>query len=1101
MPNYFTVTPDNQTGDVYATDFVFNTELPAEFTSIAWSLGSDTYEYNKSQVTKTYDYPGVYAIGLSAWTDDGTILTESTNINVDYVYRDILDFRQLPSQNGTPGVPTNDPFKLYVLSSKIDSPISVTFQAFNTKSVPHYAVPEKWRFITPTWKFLDASTDQILDGPVLINTVPIYKNSKVVAVSGEASIYYVDSLATGHSETDCPLLLTATLSTENFSYPPESLRYPYYGYSNSEVARAVIAWQINDVIPTKLKITENYLNNVFPTKWSGVPIPVMITCQFDPIILDEFDNAITQTTDVLAYPRTNELGETNPVKIVLSADSGLISEDLYTVEVQTANGQLSSFRASEAPLYFKAFDQFENSTSGYIFTTVTPLTSFGENVSITLAVSTVAANQTEGTINSFPFPDGYPIYPDVYLSHPLKSVINKVNITTYPTTCDSVIYYKSLGLLVEGAASSLPVPTNTTFLSSNYFLSDMAGVYGMAFDPIKNKLYAADADLDRIYVYDEGTTLTDTIYLSSITNNDYNVPSYISIDKNSNFWISLYSNEYLLKFDSDLNLLLSAIPAINTGLSAYGSMLISPPIVETDKESNVWACYAHELSSMLIKFDGTTGQQILSAENFALSSVPVSLAIDVHNNVWVACQSSNSIKLYSGTTGTLMETLTGIYRPSYIALDRPGNLWITHGYDFCSVYDTVAQTIKHWKFNSNPPTVTEVNGYTQADIDYTLYNNEIWGGLAIDVYNRVWAVDSEYNALYVFNIEDPVGTFRTFTVFPDATTNYVVLGGTNYITEITEVQQVRSAQAGGDWTGNRWYQKYAGNYSTFGVRGISTPFKIYDIDNSYTIAKVNEEFDYAEYMKSLALPEILSQNEKMFDEFIAALVGDGNPTKESLGRVAYERIANFVQTHGDFETSEIDQLLSFAQQLSVPARTYGDGFPTEINRLLSLFSIPKHKLRGQIAYDSDISNNIGPILDESSYITAGQYIFVKDRRYDTYQLVSVAPLSSGNLLIDIENEEGILTFDGYSIELPSLAITYQLSSIQIDGLRTPLFDNYYFFEYNEEQIGYKGSIINWDSDFTTIDYTLSSYEDWYGDNGLVETMFNNILTKRLIIDN
>lgn len=1100
MPNYFTVSPDSQVGDVYATEFVYTASLPSEFVTITWDLGNDKFVYNESQVTTTYNYPGVYRVSLSAWNEEGFLISETTNINVDYVYRDVLDFTKLPSQNGIPGQPTYEPFKLYILSSKINDPISVTFQAFNTKSVPHYAVPEKWRFITPTWRFVDASTNEILDGPIPINVSPIYKNSKVVAVSGEASFYYIDDLATGRDEADCPLLLAATLSTENFSYPPESLHYPYYSYSNSEVARAVISWQINDVIPTKLKVTENYLNDIYPVKWSGVPIPVMITCQFDPIMLDEFENASVETTDVLAYPRTNELGSSSTVKIVLSSADGLVPEDLYTVEVQTESGKpAESFKASEAPLYFQAFDELDNSTSGYIFTTITPLTSFGENTSLMVAVSTVATNQIGGTINSFPFPDGYPIYPNVYISHPLKSTINKVNITTYPATCDSIVYYKSLGILVEGSASSITVPQNTKFDVSNYSLSGSSGVYGMAFDPIKNKLYAADADLDQIYTFDEGTTLAATVQLSSLTNNNYNVPSYISIDKTNNLWVSLYSNERLLKLDSNLNLLLSATPNLTLGLSAYGSMLISPPIVETDRDSNVWACYSHELSSMLVKYDGTTGQQILSAENFSLSSVPVSLAIDVQNNLWVACQASHTIKRYSGTTGTLMETLTGFYHPSYIALDRPGNLWITHGKNFCSVYNTITHEIKHWKFESYPASVTEVAGYTPQDIQATLYGNEIWGGLAVDVYSRVWAIDSEKNTIFGFNIGDPEGTYRTFNAFPNSTENYVVLGGSSYMTSVPE-EYVRSAQAAGDWTGNRWYQKYAGDYVALGVHGISAPFKIYDVDSSYSISKVNEEFDYAAYVKSLALPEILNQNDKLFDEMIGPVAGTGDPTKESVGRIAYERISNFINTHGDLETSEVPQLIDFAEQLSVAARDYGSNFPTEINRLINLFSVPKHRLRGQIVYESDISNNIGKHLTALSLISAGQYIFVKDKRYETNQLIYVSPLSSGNVLVDIENQENILSIDGKPIDLPSPALIYPLSSIDVDGLRTPLFDNYHFFEYNEEQIGYAGNIINWDSDYTTIDYTLSSFDEWYGDNGLVETMFNNILTKRLIVE-
>lgn len=1066
MPNYFTVIPESQKGNVYATDLIYTADLPAEYTQFSWDLGNGSFEYNTPSVTAAYGFPGVYKIGLSAWTNEGALLTDQTDVDVDYIFRDVLVFTQIPSAYGTPSVKSVSPFTVQLTSSKINEPISIVLQSLNTNSVPHYAVPEKWDFLVPRWRFVEASTDQTLDGPIQIKTDPIYRNNRVVAVSGSASFYYIDDLA---SDGVCPLLLVATLSTERFTYPPETLRYPYYSYSNSEVARAIISWQINDAIPTRLKVTENYLSDIYPIKWLNVPIPVMITCEFDPTVINEFSNTSTQTSQVLSYPRTNEIGQANRVKLLLSAEGGsLIPEHFYTVEVDG-----TSYSSSDAPLYFKAFDELDNATSGYIFTTITPLSPLSS--SVVVAVSTIVATQeSEGSTLSFSFPNGYPIRTSVYVSHPNASTINKIDSATYSSTlCKNIQYYKDLGILVEGSASYVTVPKLGTADLTNYQLSGTSNVYGMAFDPIQNKLYATDADQDLLYVLNGGIAINQTIPISSYTGDDYNVPSHVSIDRYSNIWISLYSKELLLKLDSSLNLILSATPNTALGLSAEGSMLVSPPIVETDSNSDVWACYSHTMSSALIKFDGDTGAELFKANPLPLTSVPISLSIDPENNIWVACRDSNKLQLHSGVDGSLLKTVTGVIRPSYIMLDRTNNIWVTHGYNFLSKYNNATNTFTHYKFYGATNTVEEVSGYSPADVQRAYYENEIWGGLTVDVYDRVWVIDSDKNVLFVFKASDPLNSVNTFNLIPNANTNYVVLGGTNYITTLVE-DNVRSAQAGGDWSGNRWYQKYSGSYNSLPIRGTSTPFNVYDLEKSFNIAKVNEEFDCSAYFKSLALPEILKENPVLFDEFLGAVVGNGVISKEDIGRVAYERIANFVQTHGDFETVEIIQLLSFAEQLSVPANTYGDDFPVEVSRLINLFSVPKHKLRGQIVYETDLDKNRGLLLTESSFVSAGQYIFAADRIYsDRYQLIYVAPLSSGN-------EQ------------------YQLSSIQVEGLREPIFDNYYFFEYSQEQAGYKGNIINWDSDFTTIDYTLSSYHEWYEDNGLVETMFNNILTKRLI---
>lgn len=1084
IPTNFTVSPSSQEGYVYGTEFTFVADLPADYKSFAWTFGDGTTKYNESSATHVYNYPGIYTIGLSAWTVQGLQFVDFATVNIDYVYRDSIIFTQIPDTYGTPGQPSNQPFTVSLTSAKIDQSLSIVLQPFNTNSVPYYAIPEKWRFITPKWRFVDASnTKKVLDGPLPLSTVPIYKDSKIVAVKAEASFYYIDDLSTGRDpDNECPLMIAATLSTESFSYPPESIIYPYASYSNSEVARAVIAWQINDVVPTKLKITENYLNNIYPLKWAGVPIPVMITCVSDTSALSSFTDAQSYSTATLTYPRTNELGKLFPVVLSLSSSTvPLISGVHYTVE--------------EPDLHFKAKDEYNNVASGYIFTTITPLTSMIALTGTTFVVvaSTTASNQA-GSTSSFDFPVGYPIYSNVYISHPSKSTINRLNLVTYPSNiCSSIDYYRDLGILVEGAVSFIGVPTLTSTDLVNYTLSGTAGVYGMAFNPVKNVLYTCDVDQNLISTYSSGTTLTKTIQLSAILGNEVLAPSYVSIDKVGNVWISLFDDHKILKFDSDLNYLLSAAPVndAENALSLDGdpgfvtqenTFLINlegyevniettnPPVVETDMDSNVWTCYPDVASSLLVKFD-SNGNELLKADGFPGNSFPVSLAINASNEVWVACKNTNNILCYD-ETGTLVDSVSALLRPSYIAMDRSNNVWIAHGYNLCSVYNTTTSEISTWKVSASTQEFVRVHEYTVDDIKKCLQEDEIWGGLATDVYDRVWMIDSPNNSIVGFSSKDP-SNFRFYDVLPHADTQYILKTGDAFVTNIPSIN-VRSAQAGGDWTGNRWYQKYSGEYNTIPIHGNSTEFKIYDIDNSFQVTKVNESFDYSSYLKSLALPEILSQNSNLF-AFLSAAAGDGDPTKESAGRISYERIANFVSAHGDFETAEIDNLLSFAEEMSVEAKTFGSKFPAAVNRLINLFSVPKQQLRGVLNLESDITKNIGPILTETSLITADKYYFIKDRKYATYQLIYANTVN--------------------------LSAVYPIDQIEVEGLRQSITDNYYFFTYNDQNPNetnpYTGNLIDWESPYTTISYNLSTNEEWYGDGGLVEAMFNNLLTKQL----
>ena len=1145
VPLYFTVSP-NQTGNVYLTEFKFVSDLPPFYTSFAWDFGDGITEYNTASSAHQYNYPGMYTVTLSAWTDSGSLLTDTASIDVDYVFRDSLVFEKFSeSSYGTPGVRSPIAFTVSLTSSKIDTPLALIFQSLNSKSIPHYSVPDKWSFITPTWRFTEAVTNKIIDGSLVLDTVPIYKDSIQVAVSAQATFYYTDDLSSGgiNANDFCPLLLVVTLSTENFVYPPESLAYPYASYSNSEVTRAVVDWQVTNVIPTELKITENFINDIYPVKWANVPIPVMITCRFNTAGVPGMEHLETGVADVLSYPKTNALGEYSPVNIripnlsdslyVVGEDivagtyaqlalnpstvtvycnnhgrqvgdlirvtitSGSGSSGYYFVKSATSDGFTYNASSSQittgdilitSPLYFKAVDKNNSSTSGYVFTTVTLLSPVATELTLTASTLVADSGSTD--------PIGVPIYTNVYVSHPEKSVINRIGTLPFPTTeivdeetptivydctkpttknCASVEYFKNLGVLGDEALLLVPVPSLSVTNMVNYELSGTAAVYGMAFSPLKNKLYTCDADQNTVSSFLAGKTLTESVLLPGAATNDVMAPSYMSVDKLGNVWVSLYDNHKILKFDSNLNYLLSAIPTNTIPVDSYdaeqGSFFISPPAAETDKDSNVWSCYSHPASSALVKFS-STGTELVKATSLSLTSAPVSLAIDSGNSVWVACYRGNVVQRFA-SNGTLMQTVTGVIHPTYVAVDRSNNIWITHGYNLCSVHNTTTNKLKTWKFTSNPSAIVAVpNEYTATDIQDAMEENEIWGGLATDVFDTVWAIDSETNNAISFSTSNPATTYRTVSILPAADKAYITVADNSY-TSVVPANAARSAQAAGDWTGNRWYQKYANIKPSGAITGTSTPFKVYDLDTSYQLTKVNEEFDTAAYYKQLALPEVLNQNVKLFDDFFAPIAGDGNPTKEDAGRIIYEKIANFTTAHGDFETADVAQLVSFADQMAVETNTFGNEFPAEITRLLNICSVPTHLLRGIPNLEADINNNIGPILTETSVISANQYLFIKDKQYSTYQLIYVTALSGGDT-------------------------SYPLSKLDVTGFRTPLFDNYYFFEYNNENSnGYLGNIINWDSDFTTVGYSLSTNEEWYGNNGIVETLFNNLLTKRL----
>ncbi len=1055
-PTKFSIYPDTQTGDVYGTEFTFTTKLTSEHTAYTWDFGDGTNAYNSSTVTHTYKFPGSYGVSLSAWTNTGQLETDFAAIEVDYAFRDAIKFSYLPTELSLPGLSGNTPFTVSLTSSRIEEQLAVVLQSYNSRSVPYFSVPEKWRFLAPTWRFYDAKNPYVpIQDGLLLSSVPIYKNGKVVGTKAEGSFYYIDDLPT-IEENGCPLLIVATLSTENFVNSLESSVYPYSSYSNSKVAAAAATWQINTVIPERLSVTENYLSNVYPTKWADVPIPVLLTCE---------TNIEDKPTLDLSYPKTNALGSLSPVVVYLSSNN--ISQE-----------QLKSHYTVNQDLYFKRQDEINNRESGYIFTTVVPhstileLPSYNANTTLVIAASTVT---NQGVIDTtiFSFPVGYTIFSEQYVSHPIKSSISKFNLVPYPASCGFTREYKANKVLAEGSQISINVPSLTSTDTFNYTISGIAGIYGLAFNPLTNVLYTADADQNLITSYSSGTEYLTSVQLSSFMEGEILAPSHITIDKPGNVWVSLYDDKKIIKFDSNLNYLLSTAPEyFGVGTPPYE--YAAPPVVETDRQSNVWACYADIDNSLLVKFD-TNGNEVARANDLPGESFPVSLAIDVNNNVWVACKKTNSVMQFN-EDGQMLSTITAFILPSYIAIDRHQVLWVLHGYNLCSAYDTKTSELTTWRVDTVREEIIKIVD-EEEDLRY-LSEDEIWGGLAVDVYDRKWLINSTNNTIIRFEPETP-RTLAVYCLNPLTDRQHIIQGEDRFVSQEEANRNVRSAQASGDWTGNRWYQKYAYDRAQTTVYGSSTPFKLYNINSVKTISKVNEDFDFASHLKSLALPELLNDNSVFFDDFLGSFLGNGNPFKQTLGTSSYEKISNFVSNHSDYETANIPQMLSIADQLSINYKDYARDVPVELQRLINLFSIPKQRLRG---YDNFVQNVIevdeDKLLTETSTITANTYYLVRDKIYSNFNLLYSDTLSS---------TAGIFA-------------TYPLTALEVDTLRSPIYKNYNVYQYDPyKSEGYIGNVIDWSSPYTTVSYTLSTDEQWYGDGGLVETMFNNLLTKQLFL--
>jgi len=1288
-------------------------------------------------------------------------------INVDFVYRDYVTFTQIPETYANPGLPTSTPFEISVISSNVDKPLNVDLFAANSNSTPYNFVPNKWSFLTPTWKFLDLNGNTI--NTISIDPIPVYKNNIVVAVSGTAKFYYVDSMSTGDPTRNCPIILTATLQTSGFNFPNESNIYPYNSYTNNETVKAALAWQVNDLFPNLLKITSNYISDITPTQWNGIKIPTLITYHSKKsLIIPDSDDTISGV--IFSYPLSNAIGDIDPLTITLPG----LSAEQYILE---------------EPFNVQSTDSNGSRTAGYVFTTATVLTSIS-NTSI--AAKTVAHTGNTYTTGKFSYPYGYAPDASVWVSNPEKNTLNKITLVPYPDNCKTINHFKDKNILIDGNIKEIQVPALSTTNTFNYTLSGFSGIYGMAVDPRNFDLIACDAELDRIYRYSNtgkllktfelsslgdynskkkmfdhwswqtwspyasasnfnfysptikstnpknyiailggliqptefiritptnGFRIVDTVpgdfsgyppenvtlnalqifspslpakYINSIStwtlsstdvvnsytlennnnlktdssyyivsidgilqspltytidkdlntitfsdqlsedlipevivtvtylpeilppatwyntfsypvtsfslsdipiNNSYETPrdyipdkeswfivniggvmqmpttytlnltgkqlkfdqyipadvevsvtqiaipdvidnpaaytpAYVSLDRDSNIWVSLYNTVSVLKFDKNLNLLFNVVPeninwqyrsntvlplGIDYQAAEFGAVytpvltaitepsfdyytnefFLKPPAVETDKNSDCWVTYAHPLCSIAVKY-GKNGNYIQQIP-LAKYSTPVNLAINSDNNLWISNEHSSSyfytflsggLSLYDTKTSSLVKTVTGITRPSNLCLDRDNNLWFTHGTRRIGHYVNSTSSLYTW-------TLDLTGGFTNYTLPLPLSaletihlaeceRDEELGGLAVDVHNRVWVLDSIQNQAWVISATSVFqnAPIRHFKIIPDVNLGYYNdLNNDGTYTE-TGDYYFRSAQATGDWTGNRWYQKYAtfDLFTTLPLSGISSPFTVSEFKNDYQIRRVNESFNNAEYFKSLALPEVLKNNNKLFDEFFAAAVGTGElRDSQDLGQTVFERIANFTLNHSDIDTCNIDQLLSLADQIGTPATVYGANYPVDIKNMLDIASVPRAKLWG-------VENNI-PLMPQSigkqyiietDYIVAGEKIILKDKTDSSITIIDVPALN--NLSV------------------------YPLSSFEGFGFVQPVLYNYNFYRFTPVYSNeYIENVIDWNSPYTTLQPSASTLQEWYGENGAIENAFKYLLTKNLFL--
>lgn len=363
----FSITPN--IGNVLSTKFtVTNLTSGAVIDKYIWNYGFENLIYEEKNPIFIFKVPGIFNVTLSAVDVEGNIDTFTQTITADLTLKDSLSFISIPPDYSEPNSKTTIPFKISVTSSNPENSLNVDLFSSNSLSVPYQFVDNKWNFLTPTWKFTDINSNFITT--LSVEPTPIYNNNTIVGVSGIGEFYYIDALGNKNN----PVTITATLQTSGFNNYYDSFVYQYPSYSNNKIVKKNIDWYVKQKFPTTLKITGNYLDNINKLQWKGIKIPFLITCH------DSLTGGI-----ISSYPENNTLGKSFPVNISLT---NLISSQ-YEIETN--------------PLYFQTTDERGFKTGGYIFTSVTVLTSIEQTsiVAQTSALSGTTVLSFSGESNNF----------------------------------------------------------------------------------------------------------------------------------------------------------------------------------------------------------------------------------------------------------------------------------------------------------------------------------------------------------------------------------------------------------------------------------------------------------------------------------------------------------------------------------------------------------------------------------------------------------------------------------------------------------------------------------------------------------------------------
>jgi len=716
--------------------------------------------------------------------------------------------------------------------------------------------------------------------------------------------------------------------------------------------------------------------------------------------------------------------------------------------------------------------------------------------------------------------------PKLWISNPNAGLMSVVNYNTphfFPNITDKNFNPAQIYNF------EVPIVNVADFSKGSFSTTGHHGINSIVvLPPPSFQAWATDSELNYLYRFGTKGQIISAIDINKIIS-DNNLgflvngqvsPNSITLDSSYNIWVTLYDTLSVLKLDKDANFLFAVAPplsSIRPNIDSnwyYGNEeypfanetqnFIEPTYIDSDTSDNVWVTYSNYASGYAAKYaqDGT----LLKLLQYPVNSSPQDIIIDNVDNMWIALSNNTWDSLGSlekrDSNGVLLSSFGPIRGINNLALDNNQNIWFTYSYNKIGTIDNLSSAVNTIDLSD----ISDFSKYAPKDLTNPSKNTDETAleGIACDVNGFIHVINSIENQVYVFD-SNTKQFLNKFYVNPQGFSFYTEEERGDTIVNYN--QWNKSARAYGDWTGNRWLNKYK-KFNSYTCTTdldyiLTTDYKIILVNQEYIITpepielygesntlsfnnscqdifKINENYNLKDQMKDLAFMPVLQESNFLFDNFLNTIYG--NSAHNDLGVSSYEKISNFSKNISDVDTCEINQLYSLADSIEENTNDYRLNYPSEIKRLVDLLSINQNRLWGtntknennfKKPSDEGILNR-GELLSTNYTVSAGIPVVLKINSLNKYDFIPTGFING---------------LSSYPVQ----------TLIDFIGLNVHDFNLYYeFYEFipGSSEIITEG-VIDWNNPQTTINKTISSYNEWVGNEKIIDTLFSYQLYKGL----